>query len=161
MWLALQVLGYTVGAIVALLLLYLLFMVIATIYTRATGQAPKGISIDAELPESCRVGDRIDIVVRVTNRLARERTLCSVDFDAKFFSGFDLEGASPVPTATSVSLGTAIHTMKQSIPPNGSIDVRFSCRANRADDFRGDCTVYVDSGSFRYISTPVAITISA
>ena len=148
--------GIGLGAVVGG---YLLFMVLGTIFTGMAGRAPAGIEVDVSAPRMVRENEPFELAVTIRDTLGRERQLRSIDLDSSLLKGFVIESIEPVPLEPHTTLGTRVHPYDRAIPGHGLLRVLLRCRGAVRGDFEGDVTVYVDSGSFRFIAHNVRLVI--
>jgi hypothetical protein len=156
------ILAWVAGGIVGLVLLYFLSMIAATVYVGIVGNQPKGVVVRVHAPSMCQVGDVFDVVVNVRDTLGKDRRLNNVDFETSYLQGVAIQSIHPAASQSSgrSMLGTTIHEFDQTIAAGTACDVTFRCRAVSAGDFRGSVTVYVDSGSLRYIEQAIRTVVS-
>ena len=119
---------------------------------------PEGITVRIDQPATIDEGQTFDVVVEVTNALARERTLKDIDFYDPLLDGARLVRVDPVHSSYDTTMGTETFTMDQPIPANGSITVTLTFAAETAGTYAGDLDVSVDS-VFSFKSTPHRIVI--
>ncbi|MFO0831167.1 MAG: hypothetical protein U0637_04890 [Phycisphaerales bacterium] len=159
----LAVVLWIAGAIAALITLYILYMVIRTIYTHATGVAPRGVWVAISAPATARVREVFSIVVTVTDTSGADRVISSIDFDAGYLKHIAIESIDPAPRekpSNAPTLGVHVHSFDLKVPANASTSVTFRCHPMQPGDAAGDITVYVDKVSFRYISKPARTIVS-
>lgn len=149
------------GALVSLFLLYLTYMIVRTVRAGRGSRIPEGLSAVTELPARARVGEQLQLVVRVTNSLDRQRTLTNTDLEDSLVKGFEVVSIEPAPVERSDSpvLGTWVYQHKRPLAPHETVSVTFGLRAAKPGTFGGDVTVYVDGDHFRWIALGVAVEI--
>ncbi len=150
---------WILGALVALILGYLLVMVVLTLVYG--GKPVEGVKVTAEAPAFCSVGDTFEITVTVRNLLERERKLGNIDFKSGYLKGFAVESVTPTPADSSKSVGYYLYEMRQVIPASGTLEVRFNCRAVNEGDFEGEICVHVDSAHLRWTNIVLRTVVRA
>ena len=152
---------WVVGVVVGLVVLYIGFMVVGTLWTNARGTEPEGVEVEASATAGCRVGEDVTVSVTVRDTLGKARVLNNVDLDAAYLEGLVVQRIEPPveDQPSKPTLGTYVYEFGRPIAAGGAAEVRFTCRAAKAGDFRGDVTVYVDSGAFRYVRKPIRTVV--
>ncbi|MBC7770980.1 MAG: hypothetical protein H7210_00660 [Pyrinomonadaceae bacterium] len=155
----LTILLWIVGVIGGLFVAYLAVMLVWTTVTGRRGRTPEGITATASAPSTCRVGEKFVIEVTITNALDKERVLSSTDLEKGLAAGFKVESVDPKPESvpTGPLLNMWVYSMKQVIPPSGTVVVRFHCRCVQAGEFNGNVAVYVDNRHFQWVECPLRL----
>ncbi len=159
----LTVLLWIAGIAVGLVVLYLVVMICAAIYTNMTGIEPRGIEARVVAPATVRVRDEFDVRVVINNVSDRERVISNIDLSHSFVEFVALKAIEPEPAEKPSgipTLGTLVHKFALLTPSKGSSTATFKFVAMKAGQSTGEFVVYADSNSYRYLTIPISVIVT-
>lgn len=108
-----------------------------------------------EQPDSLRVGEPFELVVRVTDTRGDARVVQDIDFSGAICDGFTAGGITPSPQSTSDVPEYREHVFGHALAAGGTAEFRFTLTPTASGTFFGTITVY----DANYDSEDVTVTL--
>jgi len=106
---------------------------------------PTDIQVEVVGPETVKVGESFDLLVRISNSAAEGQTLDSIDFGEEFLAGVRIVSADPSYSDSLDYEGFTSFTFERSIPAGGELAIQFRTEALQAGDFAGPLDICINS----------------